>query len=67
MDLSGLWNSGLASYTGKDWEKAMDMIEEAVRLYDQYEKHSLICHKKCEDTGQLVVVVVIVVVVVVSL
>ena len=50
-DIVSIWNTGLTSYTDQNWEETIDMMEEALRLYEQYKKQTLICHKQCEHNG----------------
>ena len=52
QDIRDIWNSGLDSYTDHNWEQSIDMIEEAVRLFNQYENHTFNCLKTCKDEGK---------------
>ena len=49
--IEDLWNSGLDSYSDQHWELSIDMMEEAVRLFNQYENHTFSCLKRCRDEG----------------
>lgn len=51
QDIKDLWNSGLDKYSEQNWEQSIDMIEEAVRLFNQYENHTFHCLKACKDKG----------------
>ena len=46
-DIVDLWNSGLVSYSNQRWQQAVDMIEEAVHLYDRYRDQTLACIRQC--------------------
>lgn len=52
-DIQELWNSGLDSYTEKNWQQSIDMLEEALRLFNQYENNTFNCLKACKDEGKL--------------
>lgn len=55
-DIVGLWNSGLVSYTDQKWQQTVDMLEEAVRLYDNYKDKTLLCIKQCYGESEFVAV-----------
>lgn len=48
-----MWDSGLVSYTDQNWQQAVDMMEEVVRLYDQYRSQTVLCNKQCEGESEL--------------
>ncbi len=53
QDISDLWNSGLVSYTDQKWSQAVDMMEEAIRLYNYYKNQTLFCIRQCEEESKL--------------
>lgn len=57
-DMVELWNSGLASYTAQNWQGAVDMMEEALRLYHSYKNETLLCIKQCyRESKQFLVLI----------
>lgn len=49
--IEDLWNVGLNSYSDQQWEQCIDMLEEALRLFNQYENATFSCLKMCKDEG----------------
>lgn len=52
-DIVSIWNTGLASYTDQNWQQAIDMMEEALRVYSNYKNQTLLCIKQCEEGGKI--------------
>lgn len=54
QSIESLWNSALASYTRQEWQSTVDLLEEALKLYHQYENITSGCLKKCStEVSQL--------------
>lgn len=47
-----MWNQGLTYYSDQNWEKAIETIEESLKIFEQYQKHTKQCLQSCENSNQ---------------
>ncbi len=50
--IENIWETGLHRYTDKMWSQTIDLMEEAVRLFNIYENQTILCLKECQTTGK---------------
>lgn len=51
--MENIWQTGLYRYTDKKWNQTVDLMEEAVRLFDIYENQTILCLKECQTGGKI--------------
>ena len=52
MSLEDIWRSGLERYSQGEWGQTIDMMEEALRLFNDYENQTYTCLRNCKEDGQ---------------
>ena len=52
LSMEEVWDAGLASYTDGRWSACVDLMEETVRLFNLYEKHTLQCLRDCRNASK---------------
>ena len=49
ISLDNLWLTGMDAYRASEWEMVIDQLEEAIRVFNSYENHSLACLQECRE------------------
>lgn len=52
MSLEDIWKSGLEHYSQGEWGQTIDLMEEALRLFNDYENQTYTCLQNCKEDGQ---------------
>jgi len=47
MSLEDIWKSGLERYSQGEWGQTIDLMEEALRLFNDYENQTYTCLQNC--------------------
>lgn len=54
--LKEVWFKAVEEYSAENWEGAIESTEEALTLFNEYQKQTKICLNKCKDTGKSLVI-----------
>ncbi len=49
--MENIWQTGLYRYTDQKWNQTVDLMEEALRLFNIYENQTILCLKECQTGG----------------
>ena len=53
LSLEELWEGALEAYGRNDWQSTTDLLEEALKLYTNYENQTFQCLLQCQEEGEV--------------
>lgn len=53
LSLEELWEGALDAYGRNEWQSTVDLLEEALKLYSNYENQTFQCLLQCQEEGKV--------------
>ena len=50
-NLQNMWKQGMQSYSNKNWQEAIESIEQSLKLYQMYQNATKLCLKTCANSS----------------